>query len=146
MEGGHQVISEVDIRDLKEQLIVDEGAILKPYRCTAGKLTIGVGRNLEDKGITKDEALYLLNNDIKEVFAQLDKYFPWWTTLTPARQKALANFVFNVGIGTALTFKNTMNALAKGDWEGAAKGFENSKWYGQVGNRAKRIVETIRKG
>jgi lysozyme len=140
------MISEVDIRDLSNQLIVDEGMVLKPYRCTANKLSIGVGRNLEDKGISKEEAMYLLGNDIKEVVAQCDKYFPWWTSMSSARQKALANFVFNVGIGTALTFKNTMAALQKGDWEGAAKGFENSKWFGQVGDRAKRIVTAIRKG
>ena len=48
---------------LIDLLIRHEGIKLKPYHCTSGKLTIGIGRNLEDRGITKEEAIYLLNND-----------------------------------------------------------------------------------
>ena len=45
---------------IEEQLLLHEGLRLKPYRCTSNKLTIGVGRNLEDKGISKEEAMRLL--------------------------------------------------------------------------------------
>ena len=55
----------------KAQLVRHEGLRLKPYRCTAGKLTIGVGRNLEDKGISQQEAYELLENDIRECEVQL---------------------------------------------------------------------------
>ena len=51
-------------QELARQLIVHEGLKLYPYRCSANKLTIGVGRNIEERGIAEDEALYLLNNDI----------------------------------------------------------------------------------
>lgn len=50
----------MNLTALKEELIRDEGLRLKPYRDTVGKLTIGVGRNLDDVGITKDEAMHLL--------------------------------------------------------------------------------------
>jgi lysozyme len=131
---------------LATQLMADEGVVLKPYRCTAGKLTIGVGRNLEDIGISKEEAMVLLANDIARVEAQLDARFPWWRKMSESRQMAFANFAFNVGIGTVLTFKNTLAAMERGDYEAAAKGLEDSRWYSQVGNRAKRVVELIRKG
>ena len=45
------------MKAIERQLIEHEGLEQKVYRCTAGKLTIGVGRNLEDKGITEEEAL-----------------------------------------------------------------------------------------
>ena len=51
-----------DMTSLENQLIDHEGLELKPYQCTADKLTIGVGRNIEDRGITEDEARYLLKN------------------------------------------------------------------------------------
>ena len=60
-----------------EQLVIDEGLRLKPYRCSAGKLTIGVGRNLDDRGITSSEAMMLLFNDIDDFWAKLLKALPW---------------------------------------------------------------------
>lgn len=136
----------MDRETLKSELIRDEGLELKLYRCTAGKLSIGVGRNLEDKGISKAAAMFLLNEDIDETIANADRLFPWWRTMSENRQRAFLNFLFNVGPGTALTFKKTMLALKEQRWEDAAKEFENSLWYRQVGNRAKRIVEMIRNG
>ena len=65
------------LEKLKEQLIRHEGLRLKPYRCTANKLTIGVGRNLDDVGISEDEALILLENDIIKVQRQAEN-FPWF--------------------------------------------------------------------
>ena len=58
---------------LMYRLIEEEGMKLKPYRCPAGKLTIGVGRNLEDKGLSNEEALFLLQNDIIEAVKELKK-------------------------------------------------------------------------
>lgn len=54
----------MDLRKLINDLIRDEGLKLKPYRCTSNKLTIGIGRNLDDNGITEAEARYLLHNDL----------------------------------------------------------------------------------
>lgn len=131
---------------LAQQLMADEGVVLKPYRCTAGKLTIGIGRNIEDNGISKEEALYLLANDIARVEAQLDARFPWWRKMSENRQMAFANFAFNVGIGTVLTFKVTLGHMEAGRYDKAASALEDSRWYMQVGNRAKRVVELMRKG
>jgi lysozyme len=62
-------------KKLTDQLIKHEGLRLKPYHCPAGKLTIGVGRNLEDKGITEEEAVMLLENDIQECLKDLGTIF-----------------------------------------------------------------------
>lgn len=131
---------------LKEELIRDEGLRLKPYRCTAGKLTIGVGRNLDDVGISASEAAYLLQHDIDRVLAELNLRLPWWAGLSENRQRALVNFTFNVGIGTVLTFKRTLALLQDGKYEEAADEMLNSKWAKQVGTRSKRVTDMIRKG
>jgi lysozyme len=78
---------------IRDALVQDEGLRLKTYRCTAGKLTIGVGRNLDDNGITREEAFYLLNNDIAAVHADLTRKFPWYGSLDEVREARLAPIV-----------------------------------------------------
>mgnify|MGYP006208816685 CR=1 FL=1 len=74
----------------------DEGLRLKPYRCTADKLSLGYGRNLDDVGISEDEAEYLLANDIRRVVAELYNALPWFSALPELWQRALANMAFQM--------------------------------------------------
>jgi len=134
------------MKQLLEQLIRHEGLELKPYKCTSDKLTIGVGRNLQDVGITKEEALLLLKNDVENVEQQLKHYMPWSESLDPVRRAALINFVFNVGIGTALKFENAMEALKQSDYDTAAAELLDSRWSTQVGSRAQELATQIRTG
>lgn len=131
---------------LAKQLVLDEALRLKPYKDTEGILTIGVGRNLIDRGISEDEALYLLSNDIKAVVADLDRCLSWWRQMSDNRQLVLANMCFNLGINRLLGFTNTLKFMALGQYDKAADGMLNSKWAGQVGNRAKRLADMMRKG
>jgi len=138
----------MDIDALKQALLRDEALRTYAYQDSMGFWTIGVGRNIDrrGKGITPAEALYLLDNDIKDVMAQLDAAFPWWKGLDPVRQGALANMCFNLGLGGLRQFKNFLGALENGNYEAAANEMEDSLWYRQVGARAHRLVEMIRKG
>jgi lysozyme len=136
----------IGMQQILEQLEKHEGLELKPYRCTSEKLTIGIGRNLEDVGISKEEAYLLLENDVKNVDQQMKTYMPWATALNPARYAALINFVFNVGIGTALKFENAMAALKASDFGTAAEELLDSRWAKQVGKRSTEISEQIRTG
>ena len=61
IDGYNQIFQDKIIEMLKRH----EGLKVFPYHCSQNKLTIGIGRNLDDKGISKDEAYYLLYNDIK---------------------------------------------------------------------------------
>lgn len=135
------------IRDkLIAQLTLDEGKRNKPYRDSVGKLTIGIGRNLDDIGVSDDEINFMLSNDIDKVAKHLDGMMPWWRSMNDARQNAFCNFVFNVGIGTAMTFKKTLTLLQAGKYPEAADAMMQSKWASQVGNRAVRITSMIRRG
>lgn len=131
---------------LIEQLKRHEGLRLKPYKCTADKLTIGVGRNLEDVGISEEEAEMLLQNDIQRATVQIQKEFPWTTELDEVRFAALINFTFNVGIGTVGKFVNAMALLRDGSYDMAADEFLNSRWAKQVGQRAVDVTDQIRTG
>ena len=53
-----------DQRKLYNQIVINEGKRYKTYRCTKGKLTIGIGRNLDGNPLKKDEIEYLWHNDI----------------------------------------------------------------------------------
>lgn len=132
--------------NLIEQLKRHEGLKLKPYKCTADKLTIGVGRNLEDVGISEEEAEMLLQNDIQRATVQIQREFPWTTELDEVRFAALINFTFNVGIGTVGKFVNAMALLRDGSYDMAADEFLNSRWAKQVGQRAIDVTDQIRTG
>ena len=134
------------MNQLIDQLIRHESMELKPYRCTSNKLTIGIGRNLEDVGISEEEAKNLLMNDLKRVDTQLEKMMPWSQELDTVRYEGLMNFVFNVGIGTALKFVNAMAAIKEKDFDTGATELLNSRWAEQVGQRAIEVAEQIRTG
>lgn len=131
---------------LAKELIADEGLKLKPYYCTAGKLTIGVGRNLEDRGISPAEATHMLTNDIAAITQDLNRAIPWWTTLSEPRQRVLANMAFNLGISRLLGFKNALTLMKIAKYEDAAKEMLDSNWARQVGPRAIRLAKMMRDG
>ena len=135
---------------LRAMLVADEGLRLKPYRDTVGKLTIGVGRNLDDVGLSKIEAMYLLENDINRAIRDLVAVFDWFPLLDPVRQCVMVNMAFNMGIGSEKrglrSFHNTLAAVARGDYAAAAAGMRRSKWAKQVGNRAERLARMMESG
>jgi lysozyme len=125
----------------------DEGLRLKPYRCTAGKLTIGVGRNLEDVGITKEEAEQMLANDISRVTVDIVKRIPWALKLDDARFSVIHSMVFQMGIGGVMNFRKFLNALQMGDYVKASIEMMDSKWAQHDSPaRAKRLAEVMRSG
>lgn len=138
--------SSLDLAKLEADLIRDEGLRLKPYKDTVGKITVGVGRNLTDRGISRQEASYLLQNDITEHVEGLFRALPWLATKAEPVQRALANMAFNLGVEGLLKFGVTLELIRKGDYEQAAKRILATKYAQQVGDRAKRVAELIRNG
>ena len=133
------------MKSIEEQLVLHEGLRLKPYRDTVGKLTIGVGRNLDDVGITRAEAFFLLANDIEAVTGQLEKY-GWYKLLDPVRQKVIVDMAFNLGMAGLLKFQKMITAIGCMDYGGAADEMLDSRWARQVGKRAQRLAEMMRTG
>lgn len=124
----------------------DEEVRLKPYVDSVGKVTIGIGRNLTDDGISLDEAKYLLKDDIERTLEDLSYALPWWIYLDEVRQHVLANMCFNLGISRLLGFKKMLAALKSHDFETAADEMAASNWDREVGERAVRLVAAMRTG
>lgn len=152
---------EIDINELIQRFVLHEGCELMPYRCPAGYLTIGVGRNLETnpltqeekrvcgdymRGITKNAAYYLLRNDIDKVKRECKQSIPFFNALDAERQYALLDMAFNLGIKGLLKFRKMLNAMGCGDWNWASDECLNSTYAKQTGIRARRIANTIKTG
>ncbi len=136
----------MDIARLKEQLRIDEGEELHPYTDTVGKTTIGVGRNLTDRGISEVESDFLLTNDIAMIQADLNHVMPWWAGLSDNRQLVIANLCFNIGLTRLLGFKNFLAAARSANYTEAAAELLDSKWATQVGARATRLAKLMEQG
>lgn len=131
---------------LHTTLVAAEGLVLKPYRDTVGKLTIGVGRNLDDRGISKATALQMLDEDLDGTEADLDRVLPWWRHVNEVRQRVLLEMAFNMGITTLAGFHQTLEALKDGEYERAAEEMLHSVWAWQVKGRADRLARMMRIG
>ena len=125
---------------LRDDLIAEEGIRLKPYLCPAGKTTIGVGRNLDDVGITEAEAMAMLDNDISRVMSQLEKALPWFKGSSASIRRALGNMCFQLGINGLLKFQKMLAALQGRDYNTARREALDSAWAKQTPQRANRVV------
>lgn len=131
---------------VEEMVARHEGYRSKPYRCTAGKLTVGYGYNL-DAGMPEDEAHLLLRFRIGKITTELSKKISWFADLNDARQAALTDMAYQLGVAGLLKFPKAMNAMRSGDYAAAAKKMLDSKWAkSDTPERAKEISEIIRTG
>jgi lysozyme len=132
---------------LTTRLLAKEGEELKVYKCSRGYLTIGVGRNLETNGITREESRYLLNNDIdrciKGVLSNINT-----THCNEARLAVLVEMAFNMGVSGLLNFKQFIRCVEQGDFEQAPYHMLDSVWHKerQVGDRSIELAEQMARG
>lgn len=144
----------MNLQLLEAELRRDEGVRRWPYKDTKGIQTTAVGHNLQAKPLpsnwayplTDAQIQQLLDGDIADTFANLDRNLPWWRQLDEVRQRVVANMAFNLGITKLLGFKNTLAAMQRGSYAVAAAGMKASAWYGQVGDRAVRLCKAMETG
>ena len=156
---------------LEKQLPIDEGVVLHVYQDSKGIGTVGIGRNLRDKGlsaeecnhlnmpyltgealidaltkraITLAEAFYLLDNDIEEVLQEVEKNISWMQSQPDVVWCVVSNMTFNIGIYGVLKFKNTLSFIEQGEYEKASVEMLNSKWHTDVGARAERLSNLLK--
>ena len=129
-----------------EMLQRDEGLRLRLYRDRDRNWSIGYGRNMTARGLTAEEALYLLQNDIRTCQGDLDVHLRWWRLLNPPRQAAMLSLCYNLGIMGLKAFRVAVKHMENGRYKDAARNFLASRWARQVGRRAKRITYIIENG
>ncbi len=146
----------IDKQKLRDQLKKHEGVRQFVYDDASGKLineacfvrgkpTIGVGRNLADRGLDESEIDFLLDNDINDCLAEAQK-FRWFEALDPVRQAAVTELVFNLGMTRLGGFKKFLNFMNEHRYALAGEELIRSQWYGQVKGRADTIISMIVKG
>lgn len=134
--------------DYKQLTKSFEGLRLKPYRCSADKLTIGYGRNIEDTGISKTEADYMFQADwaraVQDALRLCKDYGIDHKQLIEQRFYVLVDMCFNMGYTRTKEFKKMLSALKKGFYEDAAREMMDSAWAKQVGNRAIKLYQLMK--
>lgn len=131
---------------LRTLLIQHEGLRTHPYEDTVGVLSVGVGRNLDSRGLSMEEVHFLLDNDIKISIEELSRTFDWFDLLNEPRRDALISMHFNMGLTSLLKFKKTLAFFSKSLWLAGAEEMLDSKWADQVGQRAIDLSTMIRTG
>lgn len=121
----------MDFTKLKQSIIRSEGLELKPYKCPAGKISIGYGRNLENNGISINEAIIMLENDLLNIKLELEDKLTVFNKIDDVRQNVLIEMAYNMGVAKLLNFKKTIQHLKNGDYVEASKEMLNSKWHEQ---------------
>ena len=122
-----------------------EGLKLQVYKCPANRLTIGYGRNLDDRGISKEEAEMLLLNDL-ETSTKEAKKFEFYENLTSNRQDVIVEMIFNLGLTRFKKFKKTIGYINQANYSAAADEMLDSRWAKQVGQRALTLSNKFRAG
>jgi lysozyme len=130
-------------KDEEQWIKGQEGYSKMPYIDTAGKLTIGWGRNLQDHGVSPDEAELMFQNDLKRATKDLEQ-FSWYLNAPDNVKKALINMSFNLGLRHLLSFKKMIAALINKNYTNAALEALDSKWAKQESARAKDVVVMMR--
>ena len=150
-----------------DKLIEHEGMVLTVYQDSLGIDTIGIGRNLKDRGITKEEldymdipnmdvvyehgiteadARYLAMNDIRIVENELCRVHPCVEDLDSVRQLILMDMAYNMGVPRLCKFKKMWAAIEEGSYEIASIEMMDSRWSKQVGSRAVKLSDAMKAG
>lgn len=132
--------------ELVRLLALHEGNKRFPYKDTVGKTTIGIGFNLTDVGLYPEEIEFILNNRLRLLESELSRHLPWLDQLDPVRLAVVFDMAYNMGVPVLLTFKTTLGRIKDGNYLGASQSMMQSLWARQVGRRAVRLSEMMRKG
>ena len=155
-----------DRDELVKMVALHEGIVLNVYQDHLGINTVGIGRNLDDRGITdgellfmnktiddvydngltEEEAYYLCMNDIAIVEKELLDSKPVVNQLTDVRQMVLVDMAFNMGVPRLKLFKNMWMAIEKVNYPLACEEMIDSRWASQVGNRAMKLSLAMKNG
>lgn len=131
---------------LYDMLRLHEGVRRFPYRCTAGKLTIGVGFNLDDVGLYAEEMDFILANRVRKLRVELYGRMPWVEDLDEVRQAVLLDMAYNLGVAGLVKFRKTLADVQAGRYDRAAREMLRSRWADQVGSRADRLSRMMESG
>jgi lysozyme len=140
------MIDSVHKEKLRNLLIRHEGKRSMPYRCTMGRLTIGVGHNLEARPLSDLVQMMILDEDIDWTLKACVDAFAWFNSVDMVRQDVVVDMAFQIGIEGLKEFKNFCAAMSAQNYEKAAEEMMSSRWAKQTPNRALELQTMMRSG
>lgn len=124
----------------------NEGYKQFPYICSAGKLTVGIGFNLDDVGLSKSESLVILEMRLTKIDKRLTEDLPWFSNLNDARKSAIKDMAYQMGINGLFSFKKSLKLMADELYGAAGIEFSDSDWSRQTPNRSAKVCSMIKTG
>ena len=139
---------------LQDELANDEGIKYETYHCSLGHLTGGIGHlvtELDEEYYDKPIGTKVPNEqvndwferDIETTIKDCKLLFSQFDNLPDDIQHVLANMCFQLGRPRLSKFKNMIAAVHDLDWERMADEMEDSRWFKQTPNRAKRLIAIV---
>ena len=119
-----------------------EGFSGVPYKDSLGRTTIGYGRCTDTNPITKDEAEFLLYQDLVKARSSAGA-FSFYSNLSPKRRQVLIEMIFQLGFGGVRKFRKMLDSLERADYKSAASEMINSIWYRQTPERCQKLADII---
>ena len=142
--------TDIDVDQLREQLIIDEGQVNEVYKDHLGYPTFGIGHLVlesdpeygQDVGtpVSEERTIECFEQDVQSVLSDCKKLHEGWDGYPQEVKQVIANMMFNMGLTRLSKFRKHNAALQCGDWSEAAAEGRDSRWYKQVTNRAERLM------
>ena len=131
---------------LLSSVIVHEGFSRYIYLDSVGVRTVGFGRNLDDRGISREEAEMLLLNDLETSTKEAKKLEFYENLTSNNRRDVIVEMIFNMGLTRFKEFKKTIGYINQANYSAAADEMLDSRWAKQVGQRALTLSNKFRAG
>lgn len=145
--------TDIDVDQLREQLVIDEGQVNEIYNDHLGYATFGIGHLVLESDpewglsvgtpVDEDRVIKCFENDVESVIHDCRKLHDGWDTYPEEVRQVIANMMFNMGLTRLSKFKKHNAALQSGNWKEAAVEGRDSRWYKQVTSRAERLMERL---
>ena len=144
----------MNIEQLRKELEVDEGVKYEIYNDHLGYPTFGIGHLVRDTDpeagaalgtpVTEDRVIEAFNQDVETVLNDCTILYGDFNELPEEAQLIIANMMFNLGYPRLSKFKGMKAGVDARSWSSAADEMVDSRWYTQVPNRARRLVDRMR--
>ena len=144
----------MDVDKLRKQLEIDEGVVHEIYLDHLGYATFGIGHLVRDTdpengwevgtAISESRCIEAFESDIVGVLSDCETLYPDFGDLPEEAQQIIANMMFNLGRPRLSKFKGMKAGVDAKSWSSAADEMVDSRWYTQVPNRARRLVDRMR--
>jgi|TARA_R110000744_G_scaffold24160_1_gene60803 lysozyme len=144
----------MDIDRLRQQLEIDEGCKYVIYLDHLNLPTHGIGHLILESdpeygqpvgtSVSEDRVIECFEKDLESVQKDCYRLYDDFDDLPETVQEIIANMLFNMGLGRMKAFKGMKRNVDARQWDKAADEMVDSRWYNQVGERSKRLVERMR--